>query len=159
MTICPCICEIDSSTLSRIGCEKVTVMPGITDRLCSISARICFLLKPRVQSLSSRITTRHSSWLATLGSVPSSGRPSLEIMLSTSGVLMTISRNRCACCCDSEIDTLGSSATFNHTEPSFNSGKNSEPSREPASTAIKSPPAAIASTELRCDSAHFNAGA
>lgn len=46
MTIGPSICEIDSSTVSRMGCENVTVMPGTVSSVRSISASTSRLRRP-----------------------------------------------------------------------------------------------------------------
>ena len=80
MTIWPSICEMLSSTLSRIGCEKLGSMPGNRPTARRSSGRAddpsSTLLRPLRCGLRS---TKNSAMLISLGSVPSSGRPAFEI--------------------------------------------------------------------------------
>ena len=67
--------------------------------------------------------------LMSLGSVPSSGRPALDVTLCTSGNLRIASRMRPFSSCASDTETLVGRKTFTQIAPSLSSGRNSVPSR------------------------------
>ena len=64
-----------------------------------------------------------------LGSVPSSGRPTFDMIVSTSGVCAITDRTIAARSRASLIDTEAGNSTLIHMEPSSNSGKNSLPKK------------------------------
>ena len=146
ITIWPSVCEMLSSTLSRIGCEIAGSRPGISLMASSIwadsSSRVIFL----VHSEGGFKSTKNSHMLIGFGSVPSSGRPACEITWVTSGNRRSTVRTRATMrdACDTE--TLGGSVRFSQSVPSFNSGRNSVPSFGTSSSAAISAAAALPTT-------------
>src|SRR4030095_2938951 len=90
---------------------------------------ICPLVTFRVQVEVGFRSTRHSTMLIIFGSVPSSGRPALEITLFTSGIFRRSFRMRADWAEVSLTETPGGSVTLIQIDPSFNSGRNSVPRR------------------------------
>ena len=124
----------------------------------SISASTCGFDNPRFHCSSGFMSTRNSAIEISLGSVPSSGRPALEVTPATSGDLRIASRMRRASCCDSVTEELLGSCTLTHTAPSFSSGRNSVPSDGTSASAPASDSAATASTDFLWPSAQASAG-
>ena len=83
--------ETFSLTLSRMGIEKLRSMPGISPRLALISAMMSsgvVICGRHASRLASR--AKISRLLGSVGSVPSSGRPSCVMISPTSGVRATM---------------------------------------------------------------------
>ena len=158
ITICPSICEIDSSTLSRIGCEKLGSIPGKRDIDLSISSISCRLDAPPRQWDSGFRLTRISHMLIGLGSVPSSGLPHLEMTVSTSGTDASTERNRPLMRCASVTETDVGSVTLIQIEPSFSSGRNSVPSLGTTARLAASAASAVPRTFFLLSIAQASAG-
>ena len=129
MTTCPSICEMLSSTLSRMGWEKLVSTPGSASRALSISARIFPFVMPRRHSGGGFNSTKHSAMLIGLGSVPSSGRPAFEMTVFTSGTVRSNCRILAVWATASVTEMPGGRLAFNQIVPSLSSGRNSVPTR------------------------------
>ena len=146
MTICPSICEMLSSTLSRIGCEIAGSTPGRRPNACSIcSARSSRVRCARHWDGGFR-STKNSAMLIVFGSVPSSGRPACEMTCVTSGNCRMICRTRAESRDASETETLDGNIRFTHSVPSFSSGRNSVPSCGTSASATASAATALTMT-------------
>ena len=129
MTIWPSICEMLSSTLSRMGMETLGNTPGIESSSSLICSTSCSRVILRVHCSGGLTPTNISTMLSVLGSVPSSGRPAWLMTVSTSGNLRIMPRTLRANLVVSTIEVPGDMVMLTHIVPSFNSGRNSEPSR------------------------------
>ena len=136
-----------SLTLSRMGWEKLASTPGTSRTLCAISAATSS--RPRIHGrhwLIGFSVTNISRLLGSVGSVPSSGRPSWVRTWVVSGVrrssslIFGTSRRPVA------SETLPGRVKVTYTAPSFSSGRNSEPSRGSRTRAAARLPAARTST-------------
>ena len=83
-----------SSTLSRMGCEKLGSMPGIVCSAAFICSISCSFDMSRRHCDGGFTSTRNSAMLIIFGSVPSSGRPAFDITDATSGNCRTVARMR-----------------------------------------------------------------
>jgi hypothetical protein len=82
----PLMPDTASSTLSRIICEKLKTTPGNSRRSSASSCSVSFSLVNPMGQLSNGLSgAKISMLLKPLTSVPSSGRPSWETVVSTSG--------------------------------------------------------------------------
>ena len=158
MTICPSICEMDSSTLSRMGCEKVGSMPGSADTTLSISSISCALVRPLRHCSSGLISTNTSAMLMVFGSVPSSGWPAFDTAVRTSGTFKSSSRTVRSMRAASSFDTLDGKRKLIQIVPSLSSGKNSDPRRLATTMLSAKIPSAMATTVRRLVSAQFKIG-
>src|SRR5207248_1256725 len=133
-----------SSTLSRMGCEKLGSMPGIVWSDAFMRSIRRSFVTPRGHSASGRTSTRNSAMLIIFGSVPSSGRPAFERTETTSGNRRSIPRIRASCRDVSVTEMPGGNMTLIQSAPSLSSGRNSVPNagtsrRLPASAATAAP--------------------
>ncbi|MCY1229488.1 hypothetical protein D9M72_418520 [compost metagenome] len=158
ITIWPLICEMLSRMLSRTGCEKLGSMPGSWRRFLSISPMMPRLLKPSRHCFSGLRSTRISTVLISLGSVPSSGRPTLEMVVLTSGVLRITLRSSRAWSRASSTETDAGRSKLTHIEPSSSSGRNSLPRNLPTPTVATSRPRAVPITIFLWSSAQASIG-
>ena len=147
-----------SSTLSRMGCEKLGSMPGIVWSDAFMRSIRRSFVTPRGHSASGRTSTRNSAMLIIFGSVPSSGRPAFERTETTSGNRRSIPRIRASCRDVSVTEMPGGNMTLIQSAPSLSSGRNSVPNagtsrRLPASAATAAP-----RTILRRSRANRSAG-
>ena len=129
MTTCPSICEMLSSTLSRMGWEKLVSTPGSASRALSISARSFAFVMPGRHSGGGFNSTKHSAMLIGLGSVPSSGRPALEMTIFTSGTVWSNCRILAVWATASVTEIPGGRLALTQIVPSLSSGRNSVPTR------------------------------
>ena len=127
-----------SSTLSRMGWSNDGSMPGIAETAASISSTRSSLVLPGRHRDSGTKSTKSSAELKIFGSVPSSGRPTFEITVFTSGTVCRALRTVRICSIASSGETDGGSVRFTHVVPSLSSGRNSLPRREPSTSATAS---------------------
>ena len=159
ITIWPSIWEMLSSTLSRMGCENDTSSPGSLETASSIATTIFGLVMPARHCASGFNSTKASKPLKIFGSVPSSGRPTLLITVTTSGTWRNWARMRPAINLASSGETDGGKVALTQIVPSSSSGKNSEPSVVATAAAIASATAAISITARGAPTAQRKAGA
>jgi len=136
-----------------MGWEKEGSMPGICETASSISRTRSSLVSPERHCDSGLKSTKISEELKIFGSVPSSGRPTFEMTVCTSGTLCSALRTSRIRSCASPGETDGGSMRFTQVVPSFSSGRNSLPSWEASARATASAPTAMASTRLGCATA------
>ena len=130
----------------------------MADSTRSISSMICDLVLPSRHCDSGLRSTSNSAMLISLGSVPSSGRPALEMTVFTSGMVLISARTRASSRMDSATDTLGGRGRLTQIDPSFSSGKNSLPSLGTSARLSASATPAAVSTSLRLASDHTSTG-
>ena len=158
MTTWPSICEMLSSTLSRIGCEKLISTPGMASSAWSMASMIFSLLMPRRHCSGGFKSTKHSTILIGFGSVPSSGRPALEMTAFTSGTLRNALRMAAHWTVASVTEMPGGRFALIQIVPSLSSGKNSVPSLVADTRLTPRPARAIDNTNFRWSSAQARAG-
>ena len=159
MTICPLICEMDSSTLSRMGCENAGSIPGMALSARCISAVIFSRVMPGRHWSSGLMSTNTSTEAMVLGSVPSSGWPAFDTVVRTSGTVSSAWRAMRRMRVASSLDTEGAIPKLTQVVPSFSSGRNSEPRREATSPVAPKASSASTSTLRWCASAQSSTGA
>ncbi|MNX89845.1 hypothetical protein D3C86_1218710 [compost metagenome] len=96
--------------------------------------------------------------MISFGSVPSSGRPTFEIVVFTSGVWRITVRSLRAWSRASSSETDAGRSKLTHIEPSSSSGRNSLPRNLPTPTVATSKASAMPTTIFLCSSAHFSIG-
>jgi hypothetical protein len=120
-----------SATLSRIGWLKLYSRPGIALRFLSISSTmsssVWMLSRHSLIGLSLTNTSRLDG---SVGSVPSSGRPSWLSSSVISGIPLRMSAVILGVSLRPSVSEIGAgSVNVTYSEPSLSSGKNSVPRR------------------------------